>query len=248
MDNVIYVTGNIIAESGHHVAKDWACGADDSYKEDAIEVIEGDLVMTSDYQTIPYCYYMAKGGVTCTYGNVEWLSNPEYILKNYFFEIDKLKNLAEVIVPDELAEVQLKCIYAGVYAEFESFLIELLSNLILSEKSNYEEYIARKNIDIGSANVFNKVYESVHSITGHNMQALRKEFNDLHIEFPDASVIGRQIEFRHDVIHRSGRKVMNNHLKRLSFTVEGLHKLIDNCNTFVMSLMDEVKRSVYEQC
>ena len=242
MDNVIFVTGNIIAESGHHVARNWACLADDSYKKDAIEVIEGDLVMTSNYQTIPYCYYMAKGDITCTYGNIEWLSNPEYILKNYTFEIDKLKNLAEVIVPDGLAEVQIKCIYAGVYAEFESFLIELLSNLILSEKSNYEEYIERKGIDPGSANVFNKVYESVHSITGHNMKVLRKEFKDLHIDFPDASAIGRQIEFRHDVIHRSGRKVMNNHLIRLSFTVEGLHKLIGDCNSFVMSLVDEVNK------
>ena len=248
MDSVIYVTGSIIAESGHHVAKNWACLADESFKEDAVEVIEGDLVMTSDYKTIPYCVYIAKGSISCTYGDIEWLSNPDYILDNYFLEIEKLKCLAELDTTEELAVVQLKCIYAGVYAEFESFLIELLSNLILSEKSNYEEYIERKAIDSGSANVFNKVYEFVHSITGHNMKVLRKEFNDLHIEFPDASVIGRQIEFRHDVIHRSGRKVMNNHLKCLSFTVEGLHKLIDDCNTFVMSLMDEVKRSAYEQC
>ena len=52
MNNVIFVTGNIIGESGHYVARSWVALADDSYKSRAIKVIEGDLVLNSEYDTI----------------------------------------------------------------------------------------------------------------------------------------------------------------------------------------------------
>lgn len=243
MNNVIYVTGNIIGESGHHVAREWVCLADESYKSDALQVIDGNLILTNESKTIPYCTYAAEGGVTCTYGNIEWLGDPDFLQNRYFKEIDKFKRLSEIDIPNDLLEDHLKCINAGVFAEFESFLIELLSFLILSKKSNYDEYIERKGIDADSVNVFKEVYESIHNIIGHNMGILRSEFDALHYAFPDASAIGRQIKFRHDVIHRSGKKVMGNHLKRLAFTNEGLNNLINDCNNFVMNVMDAIKNS-----
>lgn len=240
MNDIIYVTGNILAKSGHHVAKNWLSLAGDDYKNEAIQIIEGDLVLTSEYNTTPYCVYATRGGVTCTYGNIEWLGDADLLLRRYQHNIDKLRRLVDMNVPEDLMEDQLKCLYAGVFAEFESFMIELLSFLILSNKSNYEDYIDRNNIN-RNGDTFKDVYKSIHNINGHKIRALREEYEALGIIIPDATVIGRHIDFRHDVIHRSGKKVMGNHLKPMAFSKEILFKLIDDCNTYIMSLVSVVQ-------
>lgn len=241
MENVIYVTGNILSESGYHVAKNWICLAGEEFKNGAIQVIEGDLVMTKDFYTIPYCVYAAAGGVTCTYGNIAWFGDAEFLLHRYQNNIEKLKQLAELRVPENLIDDHIKCLNAGVFAEFESFMIELLSTLILSDKSRYEDFIKRKNID-KDGNTLNNVYKSIHFILGHKLKELKAEYKALQIELPNTSVIGRYIEYRHDVIHRSGKKVMGNHLKTLTFTKEKLFELIEDFDAYVMAVIKEVRR------
>ncbi len=241
MENVIYVTGNILSESGYHVAKEWFALAGKEYKNEAIQIIEGDLVLTNNSHTIPYCMYAAAGDVACTYGNIAWLGDAELLLHRYQSNIVKLKQLAELSVPEDLIEDHLKCLNAGVFAEFESFMIELLSTLILSDKSRYEGFITRKNID-KDGNILNKVYKSIHHILGHKLKDLKEEFDALQIKLPDTSVIGRYIEYRHDVIHRSGKKVMGNHLKTLAFTKEKLFELIEDFDAYVMAVIKEVRR------
>lgn len=240
-NNVIYVTGMILAKSGHHVAKNWICFANDSYKDNAIQVIDGDLVMTNAYKTTPYCIYAAKGGITCTYGNIEWLGNEDLVLQRYIDEIEKIKKLANLSLSGDLVEEHLKCLNAGVFAAFESFHIELLSTLILSDKSKYEGYIIRKSNNLDRDNLMESVYQSIHYILGHKMPKLVTEFKEIGVILPDTKVINEEINFRHDVIHRSGKKIMGNHLEKLSFTKDGLDELIEKCNTFVMSVMDEIK-------
>ena len=96
MNNVIYVTGNIIGESGHYVARSWVALADDSYRSRAIKVIEGDLVLTSEYDTIPYCEYAAQGGVCCLSNNIGCSEIPDFIYGRYLKEIDIFKKLSDL--------------------------------------------------------------------------------------------------------------------------------------------------------
>lgn len=242
MNNVIYVTGGIVAESGHHVAKNWVCLADESYKNEAIQVIDGDLILNEESKTIPYCTYAAHKGITCTNGNIEWLADPILIFQRYNKEIERLEILSNIDVEEVLKQVHLKCLNAGVFAELEYFLIEAPSSLILSDKLYFENYISRKKINIESCNLFQEVYESIHRIVGHRFDKISPLYEILGIDLPDTTDINEQIKNRHDIIHRSGKKVMGNHLETLSFTKEGLDKLIDVCNNFVMCVWDEFMR------
>lgn len=244
MNNVIFVTGNIIGESGHYVARSWVALADESYRARAIKVIEGDLVLTSEYDTIPYCEYAAQGGVSSTCGNIECSEIPIFLFERYLKEIEKIKRLAEIDVSDELMIVHLKGLSSNVFAEFESFMIELLSALVFENKVNYEKYVDRKKNSLDDTNLMDSVYQSIHYILGHKISKLKKEYENLNITLPDTLVIENDIEeIRHHIIHRSGKKVNIDHLEHLSFTKEGLNKLIDDCNNFVTGVMDIIKNS-----
>lgn len=244
MNNVIYVTGNIIAESGHYVAREWVALADDSYKSRAIKVIEGDLVLTSEYDAIPYCEYAAQGGATSLASCIECSEIPDFIHCRYLKEIDKLKRLSNLDVPEDLIQAHQKCLYAGVFAEFEYFIIELLSALIFADESSYRDYIHRKGKKLDRVNRMDSVYKSIHKILGHDMEKLDEEYSALGIKLPDVSEIKNDIDdIRHNVIHRYGKKVSDDHLENLSFSRGGLYVLIEHFNTFAKALMDEVKRS-----
>jgi len=242
MNNVIFVTGNIIAESGHYVAREWVAFADDSYKSRAIKVIEGDLVLTSEYDTIPYCEYAAQGGVTSFANNIGRSEIPDFIYRRYLKEIDKLKRLSDLAIPEDLLQTHLKCLYAGVFAEFEYFIIELLSALVFSDEDSYNKYIEKKKKEDDKPWGMDDVYASLHDILGHRVDDLKKEFNRVNVKFPKRSVIKNDIyNIRHNVMHRFGSKVSGDHLELLSFTKDGLCVLIEHFNTFVSALMDEVR-------
>lgn len=248
MNNVIYVTGNIIGESGHYVARNWVALADDSYKSRAIKVIEGDLVLTSEYDTIPYCEYAAQGGVCCLSNNIGCSEIPDFIYGKYLKEIDKLKRLSDLDIPEDLLQAHLKCLYAGLFAEFEYFIIELLSALIFADESSYKKYIHRKGKKLDRINRMDSVYKSVHKILGHDLERLVEEYSALGITLPDISEIENDIlEIRHNVIHRSGKKVNVDHMECLPFTKDGLGILIEHFNAFVTTLMDEVNRIYIKQ-
>lgn len=245
MNNVIYVTGNIIGESGHYVARNWVALADDSYKSRAIKVIEGDLVLTSEYDTIPYCEYAAQGGVSCFSNNIDCSEIPDFIHRRYLKEIDKLKRLSDIDIPEDLMQAHLKCLYAGVFAEFECFIIELLSALIFADGASYRNYIHRKGKKLDRINRMDSVYISIHKINGHDIERLIEEYSAIGITLPNKSEIESDIDdIRHNVIHRSGKKVNVDHLECLPFTKDGLCVLIEHFNTFVASLMDEVNRNI----
>lgn len=87
------------------------------------------------------------------------------------------------------------------------------------------------------------VYASIHDILGHRIDDLRKAFKLVNVKFPNRSIIKDDIHnIRHNVIHRSGKKVSVDHLENLPFSKEGLCVLIEHFNTFVATLMDEVNR------
>lgn len=242
MNNVIFVTGNIIAESGHYVAREWVALAGESYKSRAIKVIEGDLVLTSEYDTIPYCEYAAQGDVTSLANNIGFSKIPDFIHSRYLKEIDKLKRLSDLDIPEDLMQAHLKCLYSGVFAEYEYFIIELLSALIFADESSYRNYVHRKGKNLSRVNRMDSVYISIHTINGHNIKRLVEEYSAIGITLPDVSEIQKDIDdIRHNVIHRFGSKVSCDHLELLPFTKDGFCVLIEHFNTFVSALMDEVR-------
>ena len=239
MDHIIFVEGNIISKSGHHVMKEWLSLAGDDYKSRAEEVIDGDLVLKNGFSTLPYCTFAARGGVSCTKGNIEILARPENLVSIYREEVSKNKELAIMEVPQHLMRNHLKNVYAGVFSEFDVFLTEIFATLVLGNKECYERYIANSNnINLDDSDCHKKVFKSLHGFFSLNLQKRKDEFQNMFgIIFPDLSKIGNHIDLRHDVTHRSGKKIMGTHLEKIDFSLDGLFLLIHDLDEFVHNLM-----------
>lgn len=239
MEHIIFAEGNIISRSGHHVMKSWVALADDDYKSRAEEIINGDLILNNNYPTRPYCTFAARGGVSCVNSNIEVLSSPENLVAIYNNEISKNKELAIMDVPQSLMRNHLKNVYAGVFSEFDVFLTEIFSTLVLGNKEFYEKYIEyNNNIDIDDSDCHRKVFKSLHGFFSLNLQKWKDKYRDiLNINFPDISKIGNHMEFRHDVIHRSGKQIIGTHLENLNLSQDNLFILIQDLDEFVTNLM-----------
>ena len=60
----VFVKGNIIAECGYHLARNFECPSQIEDADSADIVIDEDLHLNNDNTLIPYCSYKASGGIT----------------------------------------------------------------------------------------------------------------------------------------------------------------------------------------
>ena len=116
---IIKVNGNIFINSGTHYAISWACGQHcpnapsnhpNEYAYDSIgllvnnhytHIIDGDLILDENHKAVPYAYYVATGGISCSdkKTNSAWaLSNGDEGAYRYF--MDSLCYLQEKISND----------------------------------------------------------------------------------------------------------------------------------------------------
>lgn len=243
MEHIIFVEGNIISRSGHHVMKEWLAIAGEDYKSRADEVINGDLILEKDFSTLPYCTFAARGDICCTNSNIEILDSPELIVSNFREEVSKNKELAKIDVPQHLMRNHLNNVYTGVFSEFDVFLTEIFATLVLGVKEYYERYIANSNnINLEDNDCHKKVFKSLHGFFSLNMQNRKEEFQNMfNIVFPDTSKIGRHIQLRHDLAHRSGMKIMGTHLEQIDLSLDGLDLLILDLDVFINNLMTSLE-------
>ena len=227
--------------------KDWVALADDEYKSLAEEIINGDLILLNGYPTRPYCTFAARGNVACTNGDIEILAHPEDLVSIYREEIIKIKELSTIEVPKHLMRNHLKNLYSGVFSEFNVFLTEIFATLVLGNKDLYEGYIDAFNnkqkdnmeyIHLDDKDCHKKVFKVLHGAFSLNLENRKEEFcNVLKIEFPNYSKIGKHIKDRHNIIHRSGKKIVGTHLEELELSLDSLYKLIDDIDDFICNLM-----------
>ena len=94
MRNIVFVNGNIIGKAGHHYATEWVSLAPEWWKEEAVQVIDGDLVLDDNYKIMPYCIYCATGAVSALGLNTISASySPSTIKKLYYDNIKETEPL-----------------------------------------------------------------------------------------------------------------------------------------------------------
>ena len=246
MVKTVFVKGNIIADCGYHTAKYLECPSHIEDSETADEVIEGDLHLNEEKKLCPYCKYIASKGITAIDGNIGCFANPSCLQKELSGELQKIKELSHIDTPHDLQQILYKSLYGAVFGCFEVFITTLLTNMVLGDKDNYDRfllYIRKANYMGNDINTI--IFKEICKFNAHNMGVIKDLFeNVFKINYPDYSVLGKAIKKRHDVIHRSGRNVVSNHLESVNFSTNDIEILILQINDFVSRLLEEMKEPI----
>ena len=227
MERIVFVEGNIIAYSGNHLAKGLVCLATDKYKEKAVEVINGDLELYEHNRIIPFYTYAARGGVTSLGHNLGVVHSPSNVLNLYKEEIEKIKRLLNLVVPEDLRPTHNRHLFIGVIGTLELFLSEMISCLVLGEEQFYHNFIENTSYKISLKDIEEELKE---------IKDVFKNVFDVNI--PNTTELGRYIEKRHDLVHRNGNRVDDRTLRYVDITDRILQDLILVVDTFVDHLMD----------
>lgn len=249
MRNIVFVKGNIIGIAGHHYATEWVALAPESWQTEAVQVIDGDLVLDENYQIMPYCIYCATGGVTALGVNMISASyGPTYIKEQYHCSIQETKQLLQIVVPEQLHSNYYKLIYIGVIGCLESFITELLACLVLGNRDFFSLFVQKYNYKISlgeienlSKNMLHTVFDIIYKINAHDLKKIKDVYSQVFsIDFPSTAELGRMIKTRHNLVHRNGYKVDHNVLKQEDIDTNDILSLINACDRFVEELISEL--------
>lgn len=251
MRNIVLVKGNIIGISGNHVIKDWISLAPCGIEKYAEEVIEGDLVLDSNYLAKPYYIYAATGGVSTISSNcISILSHPSMVLQLYKDEIEKIQELMNVSVPEHLKSTYVRQLYIGVIGAFELFLDELLSCLVLGQKEYYDAFVKKtaytiplSKVEDSARNMQKTIFRLIHNEVSHRLDKMETLYNKIFdVVFPPTGKMSEKIKIRHDLVHRNGYQVKDKTLKYVSIVDKDVSTLIKAANEFVDSLYKSLER------
>ena len=251
--DLVYVNGNIVAKSGRHLAKEWIALAPDTYKENAVKIVEGDLYLDNNNQFWSYFRYAAKGGISClNYGDIEVIPSPNSIKELFGNDIKKIRELLDIHVPEHLDSDRNRHMYVGIISDLELFLTELLSCLVLGDELYYHLFIEKTDCAL-SLNVSKeelhsaplKIYRYIHkNINYHRLSDIMEMFtNVFNIVSPNYDRLQQMISTRHDLVHRGGYSLKEHYIVHVSITKEMVFKLIKECEVFVDSLMVALQKS-----
>lgn len=249
MRNIVLVKGNIIGTAGHHYATEWVALAPESWQTEAVQVIDGDLVLDENYQIMPYCIYCATGGVTALGVNMISASyGPTYIKEQYHCSIQETKQLLQIVVPEQLHSNYYKLIYIGVIGCLESFITELLACLVLGNRDFFSLFVQKYNYKISlgeienlSKNMLHTVFDIIYKINAHDLKKIKDLYSQVFsINFPSTAELGKMIKIRHNLVHRNGYKIDHNVLKQEDINTTDILLLINVCDKFVEELFNEL--------
>lgn len=252
MRNIFLVKGNIIAESGIHFARNWVALAPEIVADNVVKIKNGDLILTDENSSISYYEYWATGGIAALGYNQICLVSPSSLLSLYQDEIERIRKLEEINVPDHLQSTHLRHLYIAVIGALELFLTELLSCLVLGEETFFRAFIKNsKNkirlnqIEDASKNMVRTVHDIIHDMNSHRLDVIKETYCSLFtIEFPAIDKMGKIIKLRHDFVHRNGYTKQNTSINYVKITNDELDTAINVTNEFVSSLYERLDNAI----
>ena len=246
----IYVTGNIIITCPCDQQYMY-CLADESYKADADEIIEGDLIVYKKGIIDENAEYYASGAMSLLI-----ISPPR--------SIDEAKNIYDSSIQDiiyflnyELKDdgvsfTRYKYSYIGIFATLEHFLCSICRIYILQKEEYMEKFLqnnkAYKEQKFPLSKIFSKyksIKESVDKyicdIVYHNTDTVQDIFKSVFEIKVDMKQIKPFISIRHNIVHRNGWDKNGNNIY---VTKSLVSNLIECANGIVQQVCDGFKEKV----
>ena len=252
MAKIVYVKGNIVAYGGTHIAKGFICLAPKEYEQDAVEVIDGDLILYNKDYVKPFYVYAASGDVTAAGGDLGCHYYPDGVYDSYKKELEQIRELIQLEIPSHLRSAYNRQIYISVIGALELFITEMITSLAMGDEFYYNEFHYKSNLKISltdfeaNENALDKVvYKVIHKINAHDLKTIKNIFkNVFNVTDLNIQKLGQYIKTRHDMVHRNGNSVSDHRLQYIDVTNEDIQGLIDVCNQFVRDLMEKLKEPI----
>lgn len=245
MRNIVLVKGNIIGKSGNHIVKEWFALVSCDIEKYVEIVVDGDLVLDTNYSAMPYYIYAATGGVSTGVSNcICTLSRPPMVLQLYKDEIGKIQELMKVPIPKHLVSTYYMQLFIGVIGALELFLDELLSCLVLGQKEFYDAFlnncsykIPLSKVEDSAQNMQKTIFQIIHNEVSHRLDKMGKLYKEvLGVDFPPVGKMSEKIKTRHDLVHRNGFQVNDKSLRFVDISDKDILSLIGTSNNFIDSL------------
>lgn len=241
MEDIIFVKGNIIFNSGDHLVKELLAYADE-YEKIAEQIIEGDLIVTEDDDLEPYKIFCSSQDIII-YGNfISVMQRPDDVIRIYNDEINNLQKLREEKINSDLIPVLNRQIYIGVVGSMELFLCDFLFSMVLGSKDYYLRFCESstksfklKEISTKSWRVLDGVIKAIIETNYHRIDDVKTIYKKiLDLDFPPSEKLKNQILTRHGLVHRNGWP------SKKSEYVQVTDKMIDELIFEVQKLIDYI--------
>jgi len=254
MKDLVYVDGNIVAKSGRHLAKEWIAPAPEEYKKNAVNIIEGDLNLDDNNQFWSYFSYAAKSGITSyNSGGIEIIPSPHNIRDLFDNDINKIRDLLNLQVPEHLVSELNRHLYVGIISDLELFLTEMLSCLVLGNEGFYHSFVEKTDCYISlhesKEELYNnplKIFRYIHkNINYHRLKNVGELYASVfNIDFPSDDRLQQMIINRHDLAHRGGYTLKEHYIVHIDITKTMVCELIKACEMFIDELMAALQESI----
>lgn len=237
MEDIIFVKGNIIIESGRYKVKELVAFASDGWERIA-DVIKPDDFTISDRNTImPYNILCASEDIVVYNDLLTGLQYPKEIKRIFNEEIDNLQRFRIKEIDEDLIDVRNRLVYTGVVGTMELFLCDFLLTMVLGYKENFNRFyeISSTNFKAKDGRIQDRIYEKIIKTNYHRIRDVQEIYQKvLNIEFPPIDKLEDLIITRHNLVHRIGytggtseyRRVTPEMIDELIMEVKGLIDLI----------------------
>lgn len=154
--------------------------------------------------------------------------------------------------PSPREETLNRLVYANIITVLETFLSDYLitsvkinedvfKNLVNKHEKLCQKKFTLKELIVKDLLPFDIIIQTLEKETFHNIKVVTAYYNaafDIDIE-PSIAIISA-VDLRHDIIHRSGKQVGEEHPVRIH--PREIHQLILDAQTFIISLLNKLSK------
>lgn len=204
--DIVYVQGSIISETGFHFAKEFTAFALPPDADRTVYTINGDYILNRERTTESYYQYCASGDIIAygmKDGVIACLPRP-IVIHNYFKKgLKEVQEMMGLIKGTKYDITYHRMLYIECMGCLELFLSDMMISLILGNKDNYDRFCSIYNPNLKNAC---EVFEKIREVNCHNIQGIIHDiFNKvLQTKLPELSELCKMIITRHDLVHRKG--------------------------------------------
>lgn len=217
MRRIKYVKGNIVAETGYHIAKDFVAFASIPEGVNEEDIIQSDLILTK-YNTIaPFYEYHATGEVAayghCDDGGLRIIYSPSDVYDSAINDLDIINELIKKSCSEsDVQEALYKLCFFNAITTYEYYLSSILVSLVLGNERIFESFIHSEKITIElkavsdkTCNIYKSIIHYIEYYNYHDTKKLKKLFKkSIGIEVTELGDLSYYIELRNSIAHRNG--------------------------------------------
>ncbi len=245
MEDIIFVRGNIIVESGKFKVKELIAYAPSEWEKIADVVKPDDFKISEKNIIMPYNILCASEDIIVYGEYLTGLQYPKEIERIFFEEMDKIQRLRTQKIEDNLTDVMNRLIYTGIVGVMELFLCDFLLSMVLGLKKYFNRYywINSSSFKSEPGRIQDIIFERVTNFNYHRIKDVNEIYKQvLEIEFSSIDKLVKLIKTRHNLVHRIGYEKGSS--EYIQVTTDMIDELLVEVKSLVQYIINSKKDEI----